>query len=74
MVEDWIREGVQYVGVIGQDAAKIEDAIDDLCIGDGSEPYFMLTTAHDDTETLEDAILLAEKITTISGSIVVVEL
>ena len=74
MVRDWIRDGVQYVGVVGREAARIEDAVDDLCIGDGTEPYFMLTAAHDDTETLEDAVFLAEHISTIPGPVTVVEL
>ena len=74
MVAGWIREGVQYVGVVGQDAAKIEDAIDDLCLGDGINSYFMLTAAHDPGETLEDAVFLAEQISTISGTVEVVEL
>lgn len=74
MVESWIRARVQYVGVVGQEATRVEDAIDDLCVGDGTIPYFMLTVAHDDTETLEDAIFLAEQISTIAGSVAVVEL
>ncbi|MBD9480318.1 hypothetical protein [Pseudoxanthomonas sp. PXM02] len=74
MVRDWIRDGVQYVGVVGHEAARIEDAIDDLCVGDGADPYFMVTAAHDGTETLEDAVFLAEQILTIPGPVAVVEL
>ena len=74
MVREWMRDGVQYVGVVGREAARIEDAIDDLCVGDGAQPYFMLTAAHDDTETLDDAVFLAEQISTIPGSVAVVEL
>jgi hypothetical protein len=60
LVKDWIDEGVKYVGIVGVDAAQIEDIIDDLCIGDGSEPYFMLTASHSAEETLEDAVIFAE--------------
>jgi hypothetical protein len=59
LVAGWIMEGVRYVGVVGVDASRIEDAIDVLCIGDGVEPYFMLTASHDADETLDDAVFLA---------------
>ena len=68
LVANWIREGVQYVGVIGVDAAHIEDVIDTLCVGDGSDPYFMLTASHDSDETLEDAVFLAGKLSEGVGS------
>jgi hypothetical protein len=62
IVEQWIQERVKYVGVVGMDASRIEDIIDDLCVGDGSNSYFMVTVAHSLEETLEDAIFLAEQI------------
>lgn len=62
LVADWIREGVKYVGVVGVDAAEIEEAIDELCVGDGSNPYFMLTASHGPSETLADAVFLAEQL------------
>jgi len=73
LVAQWIQEGVKYVGVVGVDAAKIEDAIDDLCVGNGSAPYFMLTVSHGQDETLGDAVFLAEQISEgFSGPISVV--
>ncbi len=62
LVRQWIQEGVRYIGVVGQDAALIEDIIDELCVGDGVEPYFMLTAAHSPDEELDDAIALAQQI------------
>ncbi|GAB2652863.1 hypothetical protein [Arenimonas aestuarii] len=73
LVRAWIADGVGYVGVVGKDAAAIEDDIDSICIGDGSDPYYMLTAAHGSDEALEDAIFLAEQISTVSGSVAVVE-
>lgn len=74
MVQEWIQGGVKYVGVVGVDAARIEDAIDDVCIGDGSDSYFMLTAAHGPDETLEDAILMAELLSDeLAGRATVVE-
>jgi len=62
LVEGWINAGIKYVGVVGVDASQIEDLIDEICVGDGSEPYFMLTASHQSDETLQDAITLAELI------------
>lgn len=38
LVAAWMQEGVKYVGVLGVDASKVEDIIDELCVGDGSNP------------------------------------
>lgn len=62
LVEEWMRAGVRYVGVFGEDATRVENIIDELCVGDGSAPYFMLTASHAPPETLEDAIEFAEQI------------
>ena len=63
LVAAWIEEGVNYVGVVGVDASKVEDIIDELCVGDGSSAYEMLTAAHEPNETLEDALRLANQLT-----------
>lgn len=55
----WIESGITFVGVVGQDAAQLEDVIDELWIGNGSSPYFMLTSSHPG-ESLQDAIEFAE--------------
>lgn len=62
LVDEWMRAGVRYVGVVGKDASRVEDIIDELCIGDGSAPYFMLTAFHSPPETLDDAIEFAEQL------------
>ena len=75
LVADWMSEGVKYVGVIGVNASYVEDMIDELCVGDGSDPYFMLTASHGPDETLDDAVFLAERLSgqVGSGPVVVVE-
>ncbi|MCW4456373.1 hypothetical protein OK348_16455 [Flavobacterium sp. MXW15] len=74
LVAGWIEEGVKYVGVVGVDAAWIEDAIDSMCVGDGSAPYFMLTASHGPDETLADAVFLAEQLSgDLSGTATVIE-
>lgn len=59
MIEEWIDEGVIYVGVVGVNAAYVEDWIDESCV---EREYFMLTASHEG-ETLEDAISLASILT-----------
>lgn len=63
LVTKWMQSGVRYVGVVGKDASRIEEIIDELCVGDGSAPYDMLTAFHESPETIDDAIALAALIT-----------
>lgn len=74
LVIGWIRDGVIFVGVVGVEAAKIESIIDELCVGDGSQPYSMLTASHGPNETLQDALFLAEQLTEeFAGPVAVIE-
>ncbi|MEP6897550.1 MAG: hypothetical protein ABI870_03365 [Rhodanobacter sp.] len=43
IVIQWIQERIKYVGIVGVDTSLIEDIIDELCVGDGSSSYFMVT-------------------------------
>ena len=46
-VEDCLREGVKLIAVAGGDADVIEDAIDEIVVGDGSqEGRFIVTSSH----------------------------
>lgn len=74
LVAQWIQDQVGYVGVVGVDAARIEDVIDELCVGDGSNPHFMLTASHGADESLQDAVFLAEQLSgELAGEVRVVE-
>jgi hypothetical protein len=55
-VEEFIRDGVVFVGVAGKDSSKIEDTIDEIVLGDGTRNYELLTSIH---KTVEDALDLA---------------
>ena len=45
MVEEFIRDGVKFVGVVGKNASHVEDMIDELVVGDGADgSRFMLTS------------------------------
>lgn len=73
-VAAWIRDGVKYVGIVGPNASAIEEAIDDLCVGNGSNAYFMMTASHADGETISDAVELAESFFQFRGVIQTIEL
>ncbi|MHB8744736.1 MAG: hypothetical protein ACYC9L_16685 [Sulfuricaulis sp.] len=62
LVQSWIREGINYVGIAGIDASKLEDIVDEICVGNGVEPYFMLTASHAG-EPLSAAVALADQLT-----------
>jgi len=59
-VEQCLRDQVTLIAIIGDGCAAIEDEIDDLIVGDGSdETRFITTTSHPD-ESLEDVMEFAE--------------
>jgi hypothetical protein len=46
-VEQCLRDGVSLVAVMGPGCERIEDLIDDLVVGDASDPArFLCTTSH----------------------------
>jgi hypothetical protein len=59
MVHQWIAAGVTFVAVVGEDCARVEDIIDELCVGDASNPYSMLTSSHPG-ESLMEVVEFAE--------------
>jgi hypothetical protein len=74
LVAQFIKDGVTFVGVVGKDCSKIECIVDEICVGDGSNAYFILTSSHPE-ESLEEASIFARSLTgEFSGEIQVVEL
>jgi len=74
LVEEFIRDGVTFVGVVGPGCAKVEDMIDELVVGDGTRDHDMLTSSHPE-ETLKEAVEFAESLTRdFGGEVQVVEL
>lgn len=59
LIEEFITDGVKFVGVVGPDCAKIEDIIDELVVGDGGRDAFILTSSHPE-ESVADAVTFAE--------------
>lgn len=59
LVEQFISDGVKFVGVVGHDCQRVEDIIDELVVGDGDDPSrFILTSSHPD-ETVGDVVEFA---------------
>ena len=62
LVEDFIRDGVRFVGVVGKDCAKVEDIIDELVVGEGDRDYHLLTSSHPG-ESVAEVIEFARSLT-----------
>ena len=68
LVEAFLKDGVKFVGVVGKDAARIEDMVDEAVVGDGSDhSRFLLTSSHEG-ETLEEALEFAQMLSDEYGS------
>lgn len=58
-VERCLAEGVSLVAIVGPGACKLEDEVDWIVFGDGSNPSrFLCTTSHPD-EPLDDVLDMA---------------
>jgi hypothetical protein len=73
LIESFVRDGVKFVGVVGDDCEKIEDIIDEIVVGDGNNENFILTSSHPG-ESLEEAIEFARSLSLeYAGEVQVVE-
>ena len=62
LVEQFIRDQVAFVGVVGEDCARVEDIIDELVVGDGTNPSrFILTSSHPG-ESVAEVVEFAESL------------
>jgi hypothetical protein len=75
LVEDFLRDGVSLVAVVGKDCAKVEDIIDEIIVGDGSDPSrFLVTTSHVG-ESLDEVVEFAKPWVVVEpGEVQVVEI
>ena len=58
-VEQCLRDNVALIAVIGEGAARIEDIIDELVVGDGSDDTRFVTTTSHSNETVEEVVEFA---------------
>lgn len=59
-VEKCLRDKVALVCVIGDDCARVEDMIDELVVGDGSDPSRILFTTSHPNESIAEALAFAK--------------
>jgi hypothetical protein len=59
LVEKWIANGVSLIAIVGEECERIEDEIDWLIVGDGSDEGRFITTSSHPGERLEEAIEFA---------------
>ena len=63
LVEAFLRDGVKFVGVVGVEASFVEDVIDAIVVGDGTDPdRFILTSSHEN-QSVEEALEFAQCLT-----------
>ena len=59
-VEQCIQDGVSLLAIVGPGAAELENTIDGLIVGDGSDPNrFICTTSHPD-DVFGDVVNMVE--------------
>ena len=58
-VETCIRDGVVLIAIIGEGASKMDDTIDELVVGDGSDPSRFIVTSFHTNETVEEVMEFA---------------
>ena len=61
LVEEFIRDGVMFVGVVGEDCSRVEDIIDELVVGNGDRDYDLLTSSHPN-ESVEEVVEFARSL------------
>jgi hypothetical protein len=59
-VEKCLIDGVELIAVVGDGCVEIEDQIDNLIVGDGSDLARFITTSSHPNEPLADALNMAE--------------
>jgi hypothetical protein len=75
LVERFIADGVKFVGVVGEDCSRVEDIIDELVVGNGSDEQRFILTAFHEGETVAEALEFAKSLTgEYAGEVQLVEL
>lgn len=65
LIEQFLADGVQFVGVVGEDCARVEDIIDEIVVGDGADPTrFILTSSHPG-ESVAEVVQFASILSTV---------
>ena len=59
-VEDCLRDGVSLIAIVGEGASRVDDLIDELVVGDGSDPDRYVTTSMHADESVEQVVEFAK--------------
>jgi hypothetical protein len=62
LVESFLKDGVKFVGVVGKNAGHIEELVDEVVLGDGTDDSRFLLTASHEGESLNDAVEFARSL------------
>lgn len=60
LIENCLIDGVELIAVVGPECRLIEDVIDEIIVGDGSDDSRYITTSSHPNEALEDVLKFAE--------------
>ncbi|MBN8989778.1 MAG: hypothetical protein J0H42_16115 [Rhizobiales bacterium] len=58
-VEECVRDGVSLIAIVGENASKIDDIIDELVVGDGSDSSRQIVTSFHPNETVDEVLEFA---------------
>jgi len=74
LVEQFLNGGVKSVSVVGNDCERVECIIDELVVGNGSDPgRFLLTSSHPG-ESVAEAVSFAQSLSLeYAGEVQIVE-
>lgn len=59
-VEECLRDGVELIAIAGPGCEELEDVIDDLVVGDGTDDSRFVVTSSHPGEPLEEVVEFAE--------------
>jgi hypothetical protein len=60
-VEACIRDGVALIAIVGEGASEMDDLIDELVVGDGSDSSRYIVTSFHPNETAEEVLEFARR-------------
>ena len=58
-VETCLRDGVDLIAIVGDGASKMDDLIDEIVVGDGSDWSRFVVTSFHENETVEEVLEFA---------------
>jgi hypothetical protein len=68
-VEACLRDKVEWIFVIGDNCKLVQDIIDELIVGDGSEPSTFITTTWHEGKALEEVLEFARASPPLGGEV-----